>query len=268
MTREDLTMSKQHKIGIVGYGYLGKSLHESLAGKGIDVTRIYNRSAERLADLPDSIATTKMESFIHVIGNLDLVVELAHPDISREWGGQILQHTDYMPCSVAALADVKLKEGLLKIAAKAGTRLLVPHGAVVGIDNIYEARNNWQEVTITFRKPPAAIDMEEEPEGDETLLFEGPVTEIAEKFPRNVNAMVACALATVGTDAARARFIADRRLNNVLRGEFEFKGKDGSRLSIIKEEPAVGVSSPGMITSILGSVLRALDLPSEGINFV
>ena len=44
MTREDLTMSKQHKIGIVGYGYLGKSLHESLAGKGIDVTRIYNRS--------------------------------------------------------------------------------------------------------------------------------------------------------------------------------------------------------------------------------
>jgi len=80
--------------------------------------------------------------------------------------------------------------------------------------------------------------------------------------------MVACALATVGTDAARARFIADRRLNNVLRGEFEFKGKDGSSLSIIKEEPAVGVSSPGMITSILGSVLRALDLPSEGINFV
>ncbi len=261
-------MSKQHKVGIVGYGYLGKSLHESLRGTDIDVACIYNRSAEKLEGLDVAIATTKMDVFMESVAELDLVVELAHPDISKEWGGKILEHTDYMPCSVAALADEQLKESLLHSAKKAGTRLLVPHGAVVGIDNIYEARNNWQEVTITFRKPPAAIDMAEEPEGDETLLFEGPVTEIAEKFPRNVNAMVACALATVGTDAARARFIADRRLNNVLRGEFEFKGKDGSRLSIIKEEPAVGVSSPGMITSILGSVLRALDLPSEGINFV
>ena len=179
-----------------------------------------------------------------------------------------MQHTDYMPCSVAALADEKLKESLLKIAAKAGTRLLVPHGAVVGIDNIYEARDNWEDVTITFRKPPGAIELEEEPEDDETILFEGPVRDIAEKFPRNVNAMVACALASVGTDVAVARFIADRRLDNVLRGEFEFIGKDGSRLSIVKEEPAVGVSSPGMVTSVLGSVLRALDLPSEGINFV
>ncbi|NKB35691.1 MAG: DUF108 domain-containing protein [Gammaproteobacteria bacterium] len=260
------------KIGIIGYGFLGESLYEYLKKTDIKVCAIFNRSSEKTQDLPDALAFTEMRDFMSKVDGLDLVVELAHPDISRDWGGQILERCDYMPCSVAALANKNLKENLkenLLKAAKSGcTRLLVPHGAVVGIDNIYEARENWQEVTITFRKPPTAIDLDNELEGDETVLFDGPVTEIAEKYPRNVNAMVACALATVGTDAARARFVADRRMNNMLRGEFEFKGKDGSTLSIVKEEPAVGVSSPGMVTSIIGSVLRALQVDADGLNFV
>jgi len=262
-------MNDRAQIGIIGYGYLGSSLHGALADTDVQVSGIYNRSKERLGALPAGVvSTSSMEEFMETVPGLDLVVELAHPDISKDWGEAILQHTDYMPCSVAALADEVLKEAMLAAAAAAGTRLLVPHGAVVGIDNIHEARENWQEVTITFRKPPAAIDTEDEPEGDEVILFEGPVREIAEKFPRNVNAMVACALASVGPDRAKARMVADRRLDNVLRGEFEFRGRDGSLLSIVKEEPAAGVSSPGMITSIKGSVLRALQVSSGEINFV
>lgn len=261
-------MSKEKKIGIIGYGYLGSSLNALLADTNIDVVRIYNRSEEKLKGLSEKIATTQMEAFMEAAANLDLIIELAHPDVTKEWGEKILQLTDYMPCSVGALADEKLKKNLLLTGNKSGKRLLVPHGAVVGIDNIYEARENWEEVTITFRKPPGAIELEEEPEGKETILFEGPVREIAEKFPRNVNAMVACALASVGPDKAMARMIADRRLDNVLRGEFEFTGKDGSWLSITKEEPAVGVSSSGMVTSILGSVMRALHQSPAGIIFV
>ncbi len=261
-------MKKQHKIGILGYGYLGKSVYDALAGTGIEVARVYNRSAERMAGLPDSIATTKREEFMDAVASLDLVVELAHPDISRELGEAILQLANYMPCSVAALADDDLKTRLLQTAAAAGTRLMIPHGAVVGIDNLIEARDNWQAVSITFRKPAASLELQDESGEDETILFDGSVRDIAEKFPRNVNAMVACALATVGPDIARARMIMDRRLDNVLRGEFEFIGKDGSRLTIVKQEPAVGVSSPGMVTSILGSVRRALQQPADGLNFV
>ncbi len=256
------------KIGIIGYGFLGESLYKYLQKTDIEVSAVHNRSTEKIQALPESIASTDMHDFMAKADELALVVELAHPDISRDWGSQILESCDYMPCSVAALANRELKETLLKAAKRSGSRLLVPHGAVVGIDNIYEARDNWEEVTITFRKPPTAIDLDNELEAEQTVLFDGSVTEIADKYPRNVNAMVACALATVGTDAARARFVADTRMNNMLRGEFEFKGKDGSTLSIIKEEPAVGVSSPGMVTSIIGSVLRALQVDAEGLNFV
>jgi hypothetical protein len=76
------------------------------------------------------------------------------------------------------------------------------------------------------------------------------------------------ALATVGIDGAIARVIADRRMGNTSRGEFEFVGRDGSRLSIVKEEAAVGVSSPGIISALKGSVLRALAQPGGGLEFV
>jgi aspartate dehydrogenase len=261
-------MSKHSKIGIIGYGYLGSSLYRELQGADIVVSRVYNRSAQSLSELPDTVATTDMVVFLQALPELDLVIELAHPDVSRESGEQILRQANYMPCSVTALADDELKEKLLATAAASGTKLLVPHGAVAGMDNLLEARDNWQGASITFRKPPGSIDLNEELEEDETVLFEGSVREVAAKFPRNVNAMVACALATVGLDAARARFVADRRLDNVVRGEFEFTGKDGSLLTITKEEPATGVSGSGMIWSLKGSVLRALEQSGEGLNFV
>ena len=261
-------MSKKYKLGIIGYGYLGSSLHQSLAETEIEVCSIYNRSQERLSGVVGVPCTTSMDNFIQSISGLDLVVELAHPQISQEFGEAILQKCHYMPCSVAALADDRILNSLKEKAAISGTRLLVPHGAVVGIDNLFEARENWEEACITFRKPPDSLGIQEKEENDETILFDGSVKDVAIKFPRNVNAMVACALATVGVEKARARIISDRRTNNMLRGEFEFRGKDGSRLHIVKEEPAVGVSSPGMITSIVGSVLRASQLTSTGIEFV
>lgn len=261
-------MNRQRTVGLIGYGYLGKALHDSLADTPVKVARVYNRSAERLADLPTTVGTTDLGRFVDEAADLDLVLEVAHPDVSRTMGERVLQKTSYMPCSVAALADDKLKAALLAAASAAGTRLLIPHGAVVGIDNMLEARENWSEVTITFRKPPDSLGVEQEPGAEEQILFHGSVREVAEKFPRSVNAMVACALATVGPDAAVARIVSDSRQGKVLRGEFEFRGKDGSRLSIAKEEPAVGVSSPGMITSLKGSVLRALGLSLDALEFV
>ncbi|HEY3786127.1 MAG TPA: aspartate dehydrogenase domain-containing protein [Steroidobacteraceae bacterium] len=138
---------------------------------------------------------------------------------------------------MTALADAQLRRQLLEAARIAGTRLYLPHGAVVGMESLLETRSVWREVRITFRKPATSIDGAGPAEADEQLLFEGSVREITSRFPRSVNAMVACALATVGLDATRARMYADRRLGEVLRGEFEFIGSNGARLTIIKEPP-------------------------------
>jgi aspartate dehydrogenase len=261
-------MKNRFRIGIVGHGYIGRSLYLAFDGSPVEVVRVYDRAESNIAQLPQSIATADSDAFIESLAGVDLVVEVAHPDVSAKIGVQILNKTSFMPCSVVAIADDDLRRRLLAAAKQAGTNLFIPHGAAVGMDNLLEARSLWNSVTITFRKPPASIDTAAAAQGDETLLFEGSAREIARQFPRSVNAMVACALATLGLDASRTRMYADRRFGNVLRGEFEFAAANGSRLTIIKEEPGVGVSGVGMVNSIKGSVFRALGVVSESPIFV
>lgn len=261
-------MARKWRIGMVGHGYIGRALCEALAGSAVEVASVYDHTAANLAGLPVSIAAPSAAAFIESITGLDLVVEVAHPDVAAQIGVQIQRKASFMPCSVVALADERLRLELLAAAKQAGTTLYIPHGAVVGMDNLLEARAQWEHVTITFRKPPASIDASASALAGETLLFEGSARDISRKFPRSVNAMVACALATVGLDVTSTRMYADRRFGDVLRGEFEFVGKNGSRLTIIKEEPGVGVSGVGMVNSIKGSVFRALGVSADGPIFV
>ena len=88
------------------------------------------------------------------------------------------------------------------------------------------------------------------------MIFDGSVREIAPLFPRNVNTMVTCALATVGLDKCRGRMIADPALDHAV-AEVEAWGKDGSYLTTVKRQPMVGVSGTEMFASTLRSVLKA-----------
>ena len=72
---------------------------------------------------------------------------------------------------------------ILNTAAQAGTKLLIPHGAVVGIDNLFEARDNCQNVTITFRKPPGSIDMEKSPKTMKPCCLKVPLGRLRRNFP-------------------------------------------------------------------------------------
>jgi aspartate dehydrogenase len=212
-------MARRFRIGIIGCGYIGRALYDSFAGTDIEVARVFDQSADNIANMPAAVATTDADAFVASVTGLDLVVELAHPSVSVQLGERILSKTSYMPCSVVALADEALRDRLLATARRAGTKLFVPHGAVVGMDNLLENRS-WKSATITFRKPPASIDASAKAQSDEQVLFEGSARDIAGKFPRSVNAMIACALATVGLDGTTTRMVADSRFGNVLRGEF------------------------------------------------
>ena len=94
---------------------------------------------------------------------------------------------------------------------------------------------------ITFRKHPRNIDfaltgMDPAAITGPTIVYEGPVRGIAPLFPRNVNTMVACALATIGLDRCQARLIADPALD-VAVAEVEATGRSGARLTTAKQGP-------------------------------
>ena len=114
---------------------------------------------------------------------------------------------------------------------------------------------------MTFEKHPASLDFSAAPQltGDDTsrrVVFDGVVADVAPLLPRNVNAMVALAVATVGPTQCRATVIADPALDHGVL-DVVARGHDGSVLRIRREQPMAGVSGTEMLDSTWSSVLRA-----------
>lgn len=247
------------RVGVIGLGFVGAELARRLARgdvQGLELGFAWRRSGR---------AGTALDGVPHdrITGRLDeaaasapgLIVEAAHPDVTRLHGERLVALADYLPLSVTALADDTLRERLRRVAERHGTRVLLPHGALVGAASLAEWRDHWRSVTFRMEKPPASLP--DEPAADRrTVVHDGSVRSIAARFPRNVNAMVAGALATIGLDRARGVMVADPALRE-LRLIVEARGRDGSRMRITRRQPAVGVSGTEMAEAAWASVVAA-----------
>jgi aspartate dehydrogenase len=261
---------RKKRVGLIGFGFIGRQVFQRLQSHPqLETAFVHNRSMEALSEVP---AALRLNDLAQAAGmHADLVVEMAHPEFTRRFGERLMKHADYLPLSVTALADDNLRERLLESGRVHGTRLIVPHGALVGMDNLLEGRANWQQVSITFWKNPAHIDFSESGLDasridSETVIYDGPVRGIARLYPRNVNTMVTCALATTGLDACRAKLVAVPGFD---RGKIRIEavGADGSRLVLEKEQPMAGVSGTEMFESQWRSIQRAAGA-TESLDFI
>lgn len=260
------------RIGIVGYGFIGRHLYQRLmqgGEPGLSVAFVWNRSPGKVAGVPMGLVLRDLTQAAEK--RADLIVELAHPGVTRDHGTKFAAAADYLVTSVTALADDKVRGALLETAVAHKHRIFIPHGALVGLDTLHEQRHRLADVTITFRKHPKNLDFAEsgiDPaivQGP-TVLYDGPARGIAPLFPRNINTMITCALATVGLDRCRAVLIADPSLDKAY-AQVEAIGHDGSRIATFNEQPATGVSGNDMLASIIGSV-RAAAGRAPGLAFV
>ena len=259
------------RIGIVGYGLIGSYVYEQITSRpelGLETAFVYNRSPGKLAEVPREMVLEDLSDFDSA--GADLVVELAHSSITREFGTAFLEKVDYMPLSLTALAEETLERSLIETAERHDTRLYIPHGAVVGLEALQEGREGWDDVTMVMRKPPGNLDFSEHPEltaaeiQTETVLYDGPTRGICPLFPRNVNAHAALALGSLGFDRTRSVLVAVPGLG-ASDIEIEARGSVGVELNIRRVSPMKGVSGVFTLVSALASIRRA-KAPEAGLQ--
>jgi predicted dinucleotide-utilizing enzyme len=194
------------RIGLVGYGQIGRAVHQMIDSNpqtGMEVVFVHDQFTDALKDVPGELALEDLGQFENK--SPDLIVEMAHPDVTRQWGKTILEKTNYMFISVTALADLQLEKDIEETTQRCGTRAFVPHGGVVGMDALLENRDVWESVDVIMKKSPhnvdcAAAGLNPDEIKEETTLYDGPTRGICPLFPRNVNTHAAIAYAGIGFD--------------------------------------------------------------------
>ena len=248
---------KSTRVGLIGYGLIGAAVRDMIEGdadNGMEVAFIHDQDPARLEDLGD-LALKDLAAFEE--RGADLVVEMAHPNVTKQWGTTILAKADYMFISVTALADRELEEALESTAKEHGTRAYVPHGGVVGMDALLENRDVWDSVDVIMKKPPknvdcAAVGLDPESITEETVLYDGPTRGICPKFPRNVNTHAAIAYAGIGFDRTHSILVVNPAWSEAI-VEIHAKGP-GVELNVARIEGITGVTGASTPASIYNSV--------------
>ena len=119
--------------------------------------------------------------------------------------------------STSAFSDSALFEDLQRLAAAHATRLIIPPGALGGIDALAAAsRMGLSEVTHRIIKPCTAwVGTEAERLCDladlttATTFYQGSAAQAASRFPQNANVALVVAFAGVGPERSRVSLIAD-----------------------------------------------------------
>jgi aspartate dehydrogenase len=172
-----------------------------------------------------------------------------------------------MPLSAGALIE---NFDLAERARKTGARIIVPTGALLGLDAVRAAaEGKIHSVTMVSRKPPRGL------EGAPYLaehkislaglkaplkVFAGSARDGAKGFPANVNVAAALSLAGIGPDHTRLEIWADPAIDrNIHRIEVE---ADSACFSMTIENVPSENPKTGRITALSAiACLRGLVAP-------
>lgn len=254
------------KIGIVGFGHLGKYLYESILkdkdlSKKFEIVFIWNRSKIENYSLNSDLILKDLKDFKEK--KVDLIIEVAHPNITKEFGVEFLKYSNFFCGSPTALADEKVESDLRKACEEFGNGLYIPSGALWAAQDIEKMSKlgDLTELTITMKKHPSSLKVEKEldvllkeyikndQDRNECILYKGNVRKLCPLAPNNVNTMACAALAgfNLGFDKVNAVLIADKSLEaHVI--DIEVKGKDGFYVKTTRYNPSKMGSVTGNAT--------------------
>ncbi len=259
-------------VGLGGFGAIGGAVARRLDA-GIDglvlaavSARDREKAERRMAGFRRPV---KVVAAGELAGLADVVVECAPAAAFAEIAEPAIgAGRVFVPASVGALLT---RPDLIDRAKETGARIIVPTGALIGLDAVRAAaEGEIRSVKLVTRKPPGALAgapyLKEHGISLDGLsaprkLFEGSAREGIKGFPANVNVAVALSLAGIGPDRTRLEIWADPGVTrNTHHIEVE---ADSARFSMSIENVA-SAENPrtGRITALsIVAALRGLVAP-------
>ena len=247
------------RVAIAGLGPIGTKVAEAL-DRGIDGLMLAAVSAQNpekhltwLGRLATPPAVLPIEQLADAA---DIVIECAPGKLLRSIVAPFVESgKTAVVLSAGALLD---NEDLIALAKQNGGQVVVPTGALIGLDAVTAAAvGNIHSVKMVTRKPVQGLagapfivenNIDIERITEPLRIFEGTAREAAKGFPANLNVAVALSLAGIGPDRTRLEIWADPTVTrNIHRVEVE---SDSARFSMSIENIPSENPKTGRITAL------------------
>jgi aspartate dehydrogenase len=260
------------RVAIAGFGAIGKVVAAYL-DRGIEGMELAAVSARDTARAEAAMAAFARPVPVLPLSELgeaaDILVECAPASVFRDLAEPALAlGRTVIVLSCGALLD---NFHLVELARRQGGRILVPTGALLGLDAVQAAAvGEISRLQMTTRKPPnglagapylvengISVDGLNQPK----RVFSGTAREAVRGFPANVNVAAALALAGIGPDRTMIDIWADPGVDrNIHRIEVE---ADSVRFTLeIANVPSLENPRTGRLTPLsVVALLRKLSSP-------
>jgi len=208
------------RIALAGLGTIGRAVARRLTDglPGLSLTCIATGNAVKAREWLDAQKIDcPLVEFEEFPRHADLAIECAPAELLERICRPMLEAgKQVMVLSCGALLP---RPDLIDLAKAHGGRILVPTGALLGLDAVVAAaEGKIHSVRMTTRKPPNGLvdapylvknSISVEGLNTAKLVFSGTAREAAAGFPANVNVAAALSLAGIGPDRTMIDIWAD-----------------------------------------------------------
>jgi aspartate dehydrogenase len=253
------------RVAVAGLGSIGAKVVAELDRgiEGLVLAAVASQNPEKHRAWLDGLTTRPAVLPIEALGEAaDIVVECAPSKLVRSIVAPVVSRgKTAIVLSVGALLE---NEDLIALAKDNGGQIVVPTGALIGLDAMAAASVGIiHSVRMVTRKPveglvgaPHLVDNNITIEGitEPLRIFEGTARQAAKGFPANLNVAVALSLAGIGPDRTMVEIWADPTVTrNTHRIEVD---SDSARFSMSIENIPSENPKTGLITAL--SVIACL----------
>jgi len=213
-------MAREFRIAFIGWGAINSRVGALLAQRKAPVTIVGIATLdtpEARAVLPAGVPFLAAPEQLAAL-KPDLVVEAAgRAAIDRWMPAALAAAPAVIIASTSAFCDDALLPRLTEIAQQHDSRILIPSGAIGGIDALAGAAVLTLETVLhqivkpphAWKNTPAQTLLDLDNLRERTVFFSGTAREAATQYPQNANATVVTSLAGIGVDRTRVELVAD-----------------------------------------------------------